>query len=156
MLKVKYYFFVLQENTEIKMLFFGFQEDAERPILFLSSRTMLKVTHCFFVFEHNAESHILFFVFQENADTPIFVCNPGKCWKSNIVFCLLGKCWKSNIVFFVFCAKELYWVTWVLFGSARKYVFNAMHLIYGIKSKGKKEDTWSWKGLDCKRRYKVK
>ena len=41
---------------------------------------------------------------------------------------------KVKYCFFVFHIKELYWVAWVLFGSAQKHVFIAMHLIYGIKS----------------------
>ena len=43
----------------------------------------------------------------------------------------------------------------MLFGSARKYVFNAMHLIYGIKSKGQKRGHLKLKRTGLKGKLQV-
>ena len=103
---------------------------------FLSTRKMLKVKYCFFTRKLLKVNYFL--SIRKKLEVKYCFCLLGQCWKVKYCFFVLQENAESQILFFVFLAKKLYWVTWVLFGSARKYVFIAMHLIYGIKSKGHK------------------
>ena len=110
--------------------FCGFQEDSESQILLHVSRKILK-TKYFCGFQEGWWKKIVFCLLGQYRKSNIVFFPPGKCWNSNIFaasrkmvkvkycFCLPGKSWKSNIA-----RKGIVWVTWVLFGSARKCVFN--------------------------------